>query len=181
MVVYNLYSLIADIIFYEIYAIYYLLESLTFFSWAIWIMLRPEYRTAKTINHDNILLAFYKGEKGSLIMNFFELFGLPVKSMCIVAGDKALALKSNKETFQIIDSKNIFRKQDDYVTVDTGIRNTNKFVEAMKEYSTTPARKGFLRIRCIEGVSPLLEMIGPEFKPSLIDNIPSVYMRKVAC
>lgn len=180
MLIHHIYAQIAALFFYTINDYSYLLETSLFCVMAVWIMMRPEVKTAKTINKDNILLVFYKGEKGSFIMNFFELFGLPVKSMCIIAGDKALFLKANKETFQFGDSKKIFRKQDEYVIVDTGKPYTQEFVKTMEKHSITSAKKGLFRIRCIEGVSPLLEMIGPEFKPSLIDNIPSIYLRKVS-
>lgn len=174
---YGLFSQIADIIFNEVTTIYYILESLTFFSWAIWLMLRPELSTAKTINHSNILLAFYKGKKGSFIMNFFELFGLPVKSMCIIAEDKALYLKAKEPMFQFGTSEIITRHKDDYVIIDTGVRVTTDFLIEMKKHNNIVATRGLMRVRCIEAISGLLSMIGDKYKPDAY--IPSLYLRQI--
>ena len=177
MGLYGVYSQIADILFSEVTSILYILESLAFFSWAVWLMLRPEIKTVNSINHTNILLAFYKGEKGSFAMNFFELFGLPVKSMCIIAGDKALYLKSNKRTFEFGNSEKIYRKSDDYVIIDTGKPYTKDYITEMKKHSNIIATRGILRIRCIEAVRGLLSMIGEEYKPNVY--IPSLYLRRI--
>jgi len=178
---YGVYSILADILFNEITAIYYLLESLSFFAWAILLMARQERNTPKTINYDNILLCFYKGDRGSFAMKFAELFGLPVRSLCVVAGDAALMLKKTRSGFTIIDSKVLLKNKDNYVIVDTGKESTLEFIEEMKTYANKPASKYGMRIRCIEGISPLLEMIAPEFKPDHIGhNMPSWYMGKIA-
>ncbi len=178
MVLYGIYAIFIDIIFPEVMSsLYYALESLVFIIWASWLMFRPEISTAKTINKKNILLAFYKGDKGSFIMNFFELVGLPVKSMCIIAGDKALYLKSNKGTFEFGSSEKIYRKSDDYVIIDTGKPYTKSYVEKMKKHENIVASKGMLRIRCIEAVSGLLSMIGSRYKPNTY--IPSLYLKAI--
>lgn len=178
MGVYNLYNIVMDSFFIEVNTLYYFLESLTVFLLVMWVMIKPEINTAKTINKDNILLAFYKGTKGLFIMHFFELFGLPVKSVCIIAGKKALYLKSSKEMFQFGDSETIFRKSDDYVIIDTGKKYDEEFIRNMKSYKNESACRIGLRIRCVEAVADLLAKIGPEWKPALIDNIPGVYLRK---
>lgn len=174
-----IYVQIATMIYPEVYGHIYTIETVLFFTMAAWIMMRPEIKTAKTINKDNIILAFYKGDKGSFLMHLFELFGLPVKSLAIVAGKHALALKSNKKTFQFIDSKNIFRKSKDYVMVDTGKPYTKEYIAMMGKYHNKPASKKGLRMRCIEGVKPLLKAIGPEFEPTFLEQNPSIYFRKV--
>lgn len=179
MVLHGLYSHIMDIVFGEIGTIPYMIESLIFLLWATCIVYSPEISTAKTINKNNILLAFYKGEKASFIMNFFELFGLPVKSMCVIAGDDALMLKTRKETFQLSSSKAILKNRDNYIIIDTGKAVTKKFTTEMKKYSTVPASKGGLRIRCIEAIQDLLAMIGEKWKPTnIFHNVPSIYLRK---
>jgi len=177
--VYGVCSVIVYLIFTEIYPIPYTLWTVVFIAWAVWIMLRPEYKTAKTIDKNNILLAFYKGGNGSALMNFFELLGLPVKSMCIISGDKTLYLKKNKDRFQLKDSKNIFKREDDYVIVDTGVKCNYEFSTEMEKCATLKASKFGLRIRCIEAVNNLLGMIGEEWRPTdFFHNIPSWYFRK---
>ena len=179
MGVYNIYVFVTDILFNEVTSTFYVLESLVFLSWAIIIMTRSEIKTLPDINKDNILLAFYKGDKGSFIMRFFELFGLPVKSMCVISGEKALYLKSNKDTFQLKDSKYIYRKEEDYVILDTGVKNNLKFSEEMEKCATLEARKLGFRICCIEAVRNLLGLIGDEWKPKHMHyNIPSLYLKK---
>jgi len=107
-------------------------------------------------------------------MHFFELFGLPVKSLCIVAGDNALYLKAGKDSFQF-GPNIVSKKPDEYIIVDTGVPITKDFIEQMKKHGNVKAKKAFLRVRCIEAVSELLESIG--YKPD--SNIPSLYLRKV--
>jgi len=181
MGVYGLYAVIMDALFNEVTAWFYLLESLAFFTWSIIIMVRYERQTLPDIDHNNILLAFYKGEKGSFIMRFFELFGISVKSMSIIAGDKCLVLKSNKDGFQFGCNKGLLKKQDRYLMIDTGKKATPEFIKKMKSNENKPAKLFGFRIRCIEGVSDLLEDIGEEFKPtSVLDNNPSHYIKKFA-
>jgi hypothetical protein len=177
MALYGLYSTISNIIFNEIIAISYLLESSVFVAWASWIMLRPEINTAKTIDNKNILLAFYNGNSGSSIMNLFQLFGMPVKSLCILAGDKALYLKKNKNTFEFGNSSKIHKKSYNYIIIDTGVPHTENFIKSMEEHKNIIATKGIFRVRCIEAVSGLLGMIGNEFKPK--SYIPSLYLWRV--
>lgn len=172
---YSLYSFIMGLIFHEITAISYMLESLVFFAWAVWIMLRDEPKSDKNINHSNILLAFYKGNKGSFIMRFFELFGTPVKSLSIIAGDKALYLKSKNPNFIFGDSNIILRKSDSYVIIDTGVKYTEEFISEMQKHNNIIATRGIFRIRCIEAVSGLLGNIDDKFKPTTY--IPSLYLR----
>ena len=174
----DFYGYATDILMHNINAIYYFIESLIFFSFGMHVMLHADIKTAKTIDHDNILLAFYKGKKGSLIMRFFSLFGFPVKSMCILAGDKALYLKANNPKFVFGDSAAIHRKSENYVIIDTGVKYTGEFIYRMKKHKNIIAKKGMFRVRCIEAISDLLEMIGSEWKPKTY--IPSLYLRRVA-
>jgi len=181
MLLYNLFTEIADATLGDVGSVYYMIESLFFTSWAVWIMTRPEISTPKTINKDNILLAFYKGEKGSFTMHFFELFGLPFKSMCIIAGDNCLKLKSNKDTFQFSNtSGSFFRRDTDYYIHDTGKPHTKEFVEEMAKYGKVKAIKNGFRIRCIEAVGELLALIGEEYRPTNpAQNAPSIYFGKI--
>lgn len=179
MAIYSLYSNVSSILFGEITSVYYVAELSLFMAWTIWIMFRDEYKTAKTIDKNNILLAFYKGSNGSPIMHFFELFGAPVKSLCIIDGELALYLKANKETFQLKDSNNIFKKADDYVIVDTGVKRNPEFSKELEKYGKLKAVKFGLRIRCIEAVKNLLRMIGTEWEPtSFLEYNPGWYFRK---
>ena len=180
MILYNLFTHAADVILGDVSSVYYMIESLFFLSWAVCIMTRPEINTAKTINEENILLAFYKGEKGSFIMHFFDLVGLPVKSMCVIAGDNCLRLKSSKDTFQLTNSGKHFPKDKDYYVVDTGVKYDDKFIAKMNECVNIKATKGCFRIRCIEAVEELLGMISEGHRPiGLFERIPSRYLYKV--
>lgn len=174
---YGLYSLGASIFDAAGVSVLYIIELVVCFIGAVYVLFHPEYSTPKTINVENILLAFYKGEKGSLIMRVFAMFGFPVKSVCILAGDKALYLKANKPTFEFGNSAKIHKKSREYVIVDTGVAHTGKFLYEMKKHSKIVATKGVFRIRCIEAVSDLLGMIGSKYKPG--SYIPSLYLRQV--
>lgn len=181
MLLYNLFTQIADAALGDVSSVYYMIESLFFTFWAVCIMTRPEISTPKTINKDNILLAFYRGEKGSLTMHFFELFGLPFKSMSIIAGDNCLKLKSNKDTFQFSNaSGSFFRRNNEYYIYDTGKPYTKEFVEEMAKYGKVKAMKNGFRTRCIEAVGELLAKIGEEYRPTNpAQNAPSIYFGKI--
>jgi hypothetical protein len=182
----GIFSDIMDLFAGHVGSLFLLIESAMFFSMAGFVMFRHEPKTPRTITNEriydkNILLAFYKGDKGSFIMHLFELFGCPVKSMCIVAGDKALVLRLGKRGFHFSDSIGILKNNDKYIIVDTGKEITVEFLKKMADHHNDNDNKLGFRIRCIEGVSDLLKDIGPEFKPtSILDNIPSNYLKKVA-
>ena len=179
MVLYGIYTTIMDIVFGDVGSVHYTIESMFFFAWAVCIINSLEVATAKTINKGNILLAFYKGENGSFLMSFFELFGLHVKSLCIIDGDNALYLKKDKDTFQFKDSNHIFKNNENYVIVDTGVKCNLKFSNAMRNCATLRADNLGFRICCIKSVENLLGMLGEEWKPtSFFHQMPSRYLRK---
>lgn len=176
----NLYILVSEIALPEINALYYMMESLVFFTWAVALMVRYEPKTRHDVDYSNILLAFYRGDNSSLIMRFFNLFGVDVYSVAVVAGNKCLILKKDKEGFQFVDSEALLKKRANYVIVDTGEKVTPEFVNNMSKYAGKKAYKFKLRICCIQGISPLLTAIGQKYKPmSIFDNIPSVYLGKI--
>lgn len=113
-------------------------------------------------------------------MLFFELFGIPVKSMCVVSGDKALMLKRNQSGFTVCDTKVLLKNKNDYLIVDTGVRSTDSFTHKLMEYEGVGAKKLGMRIRCIEGVSDLLKSIDKRYAPTSIwHNVPSLYLEKI--
>jgi hypothetical protein len=151
-------------------------ETLLFSALAFWIMARPQI-SSDTINPDNITLAFYKGNNGTFVMRFFELFGLHAQSVCIIAGKDCLTLKKTKATFQIIDSKTILNKKRDYIFKDTGVKVTPEFTEKLNSYRNVAANRLYLRIRCIQAIKPLLKDIGPKWEvDGVLDEIPSHYL-----
>jgi len=147
---YQSYSHIIDLM-YTVSTTQNTFEIMIMFAWTVIIMSRHEHKQ-EIYDDGNILLAFYRGEKGSFIMNFFQLFGLGVKSMSIMAGDKCLLLKSNKDGFQFTDSKTILKNKANYLIVETDKPYTQKFVEKMASAANKPAKKYGLRIRCIDWV-----------------------------
>ena len=157
----------------------YLIQTYLFSVWSAWVLFRPEIKTAKTIDYDNILLAFYKGKQGSFIMAFFQLFGLPVKSMCIIADDRRLSLKRGKAGFVFSGSGSLLKKQDDYHIVDTGVKYTIEFISDMESYVGRPAKIFGFRVMCIHGISDLLRSIDEKFKPRyFFEEIPGLYLGK---
>jgi len=133
-------------------------------------------KETKPFNTDNILLAFYCGDKGSFIMCLFSMVWRDVKSLCIVAGDTTLALKARKQGFQILNSEVVLKNRQKYLIVDSNVKVTTDFINKMRDYENKTAKKFNMRIRCIEGISPLLSDIGEEFTPrSVLDNIPGVF------
>lgn len=194
IVLYGLFTNIHQVIFGLVDSKYYLIESIVFLLWTMALMLRTHFSTSKTLlsvlkkhdedgtNYDNILLFFYRGEKGSFIMHLSSLFGLDVKSMAIGAGEKCLMLKSSKGGFVFADIKIILKNKENYLIVDTGKKVTPEFIAKMENKNNKPAKLfGLFRVRCIEGVHDLLSDIGPEYEPtSIFDNDPGIYLKKVA-
>lgn len=179
MVLCRIVSDISDLFLSHWGSLFLLIESVAFFIMFGLVAMRHEPKT-QPYDRDNILLAFYRGEKGSVIMNIFELLGMPVKSLCIVAGGKCLILKSDKEGFQFKSSEVVLKNKEKYLIVDTGKKATSEFICNMSGYHNKKASKWGLRICCIEGVSPLLQAIGQKFKPDhLGHNSPSWYLSKV--
>ncbi len=177
MALYGLYIVTVEALF-SVTAWFHLLESLLFFTWSIIIMVRYERKT-QDYNPTNILLAFYKGDKSTFIMRFFNLFGLDVYSMSIIAGKDALMLKSGEGCFLMMNSKTILKNRDNYYIIDTKKPFTKEFVEDMKKEAGKPATKWKLRIVCIMGIKDLLGKIGDEFKPrSILDNLPCIFAKR---
>lgn len=130
-------------------------------------------------NKDNILLAFYKGENGNPLMELFSLFGLPVKSMCILAGDHVLMLRGGNDNFQFSPNASVILDNPNYVIVDTKKKWTREFAIKMGKHAKKKADIFGLRVRCIEAVSDLLSEVDERWKPThFYDNIPSVYLLK---
>lgn len=155
--------------------------SLFFFAMYFWVARRPPLPKQLPINRDNILLAFYKGEKGGFIMNFFSMVDDPVKSMNIWAGGYNLKLADGKGTFQFKQSKALFRKMDNYYVVDTGVPATENFIEEMRKCGSMRARRFGLRINCVLAIRHLLGLIGEEWRPTnWLENSPSGYLRKAS-
>lgn len=155
--------------------------SLVFFSMYFWVARRHSLPTQLPINQDNILLAFYRGKKGSFTMNFFSLLDDPVKSMHIQAGGYSLKLKNGKENFEFKKSDAVFRKMDDYFIVDTGVLATEDFIAEMRNCGIMVATRFGLRINCVLAIKRLLGLIGDEWKPrGILENSPSGYLPRAS-
>ena len=178
-ILHSAYTIIASGLFIDVSSIYYASENAFFMSYFMYLCLRPEISTAKTINTDNIILAFYKGTKGSLLMNIGSLFGLDVKSMCLIAGDNCLRLKKNKKVFVVTTNVKGILEDDNYLKIDTGVPVTKKFITQLRDYANVKAGVGIFRCRCIEAVHNLLGLIGEEWRPkNKLEWIPSVYLKR---
>lgn len=160
-----------------LYAIEYGLFCL-FFGW---VCLRTTIPSNNNPNEENVILAFYKGEKGSFLMNFFSLFGLPVKSLCVIADNKCLRLRSEKNCFSISDNYNAILNSGDYIIIDSGVKPSKKFMKTMASLNNSRAHIlgiKYLRMNCIYGISSLLTCLGDGYKPNIIEYIPSIYLKK---
>lgn len=159
-----------------------MLESMALTSLMYFIIKRPEFSTG-TINRNNIQLAFYKGRKGSLLMNIAELFGLPVKCMYILSGSSILRPEKGVSHFVFEESSskaNSIRNSANYYIHDTGIKHTKSFSDKMRAQHGKEVRKLFFRVRCIEGIKDILYDIKEEYEPnSIFHNIPSMYLKHV--
>lgn len=174
---YVMYSFIVDLILGGVSRHWYMIETLLFSSLALWIVLRPEMST-QPYSKKNILLAFYKGEKGSFRMRVAELFGLPVRSIAVVADGSTLRIKGGSFIFMkgnasILNSSN-------YLVVDTGVKSTESFVSEMTLLDGRQKfTKNIFMSDCIYVIKPLLSKIGAAYSPKrLWDFIPSIYLRK---
>lgn len=177
MVFYQFYTHLVDLFLPVLPAQYYGIEFAVFFVWAVFVFFRVSYKLPAAYNRDNILLAFYKGEGGSILMELFSLFGTPVKSLCVVAGESTLMLKRSKDNFVYANNADLIVGNPDYIIVDTGKKWTPEFKKQMAMNRMQPTEKWGLRIMCIESITNLLESIGEVWKPnSICDRVPSIYL-----
>lgn len=168
-----IYAVTMDTIFGGVSSLWYLIETAIFGSVALWIALRPEIST-HSVNTDNVLLAFYKGERGSLKMHIAEIFGLPVKSLCVIAREKVLRIKNKK--FVLDNNAKAIINSDDYLAIDTGTPVTSNILKTMQSYDNVRAKNGH---DCISTISPLLYEIAEKYAPgNIFEKLPSVYLRK---
>ena len=179
MCLYSGFTHIIDVFVGEVSDSYYLIESIMFSIWAAWVAFRPKLTIHGKPNPDNILLAFYRGEGGSPLMDIFSLFGFPVKSMCLVAGEHTLMLRSNRDNFQFSKNSESIIGNDDYIIIDTGKKWDDEFKLSMSKCARKKAKAFGFRICCVVGVGELLSEVDKSWKPKrFYDNIPSVYLYK---
>ena len=113
-------------------------------------------------------------------MDVFSLFGMPVKSICIISGEYTLMLRGRKDNFQFNKNSSSILDSSNYIIVDTGKKHTQKFTLKMAGCTRESAKKYGLRIRCVEAIGDLLSEIDNMWKPEkFYDNIPSIYLYKV--
>ena len=177
-----IYVILSSVLLTDSSFIQYAMEycfSACFFSW---LCLRTQIPSNKNPDRNNVLFAFYKGKRGSLLMNVFSLFGLPVKSLCILADGQCLRLKSKTHHFVLQDRYDSVIKSNDYVIYDTGIKATPEFLQKMSKFTNKKAYLfglKFLRVNCIYAISDLLSSVDCKYKAkTCFDFIPSIYLRK---
>ena len=167
-----IYTFLADIILGGVTQLYYVTETSAFAILAVWVAFRYE-RVTSTLNTDNVLLAFYRGNNGSFRMMVAGLLGEPVKSVCVLASGKVLRIKNG--TFVFTNGAQAIINSKDYLVIDTNATWTREFLNDMQTYDKVPAKSGFFRCDCIETIEPLLGKLGDRFiPPGLFGKLPGV-------
>jgi len=146
-------------------------------SVVLWVGSRPESFRSDPQTDENVMLAFYQGEHGSLLMLLFSIVGLPVRSMSIVVGNEWIKLCSGSPIVESVPAEGLDKSK--YVLIDTGVKIDDSITNAAAEAVGAPARTEgslWLRIRCIAAVVPFLKVLGREYVPKWPwECIPSIY------
>lgn len=153
-----------------------LIETPLIIAWALYLHMRPKLET-KTYNPKTVHLAFYKGDHASFRMRLAELIDLPVTSVCLAWGDKAVRLKDG--VFTEVPSSSITNSEN-YVLVDTGVKPSKEFKDNIITIVGAQRKEGIINSSCIETIEPCLKELGSEYIPSnWFEKLPSKYLRKV--
>ncbi len=172
----SIYYLISDMTWGGVTNTQLLIETPLLVGWAIYLHLRPEIET-KTFSKDTVHLAFYKGEKASLAMRLAEIVDLPVLSVCLVYGDRALRIKDG--VFTEVPSKSIVNS-DNYVLIDTGCTPNEEFKRNIITIIGMKRKEGILRSSCLETIIPCLKALDERYVPlKWYEKLPSRYLRKI--
>lgn len=176
------YLIVSSILLPNVNLVYYLFEFIVFCSLLTWLWYKPKL-PQNDYNRMNVLLAFYKGKKGSFIMNIGAVLGLPVKSVCVLYSDYVLRLKNGKSNFIKEKKASAVLSSNDYIIVDTGVALDGwVFQEADrltidKAYISENIK---IRANCVKGLLPFLKRLGCKFTPhSCVNYIPSLYFKQV--
>ncbi len=180
IILYRIYVHTVSMFFYEVDQLVLMFEYIVFFSGYIWLLRRPQLKTPRGVNPDNILLAFYTGDHGSPFMQFFGLFDMPPTTMSIVAGNYNLRPTKGGGTFEFRKCGDYYIHSPDHYVVDTGVKYSENFLAKMEKCAKIKTAKFGLRTQCIEGVEDLLGDIGEEWRPikKRGEMSPSKFFRK---
>ena len=148
-------------------------EAVAFTVLVCWALMRPYFFASTASNGRTVHIAFYKGAHAPILSAISALFGLPFASVSIVAGNTAIRA-SGRGVMVISDARAMFAG-DDYVLVDTGFEPGPDFFAAMADCQGKPTKTlGFLRMRCVANLSPLLKLLGYEPR-TIFHKIPSIF------
>ena len=148
-------------------------EAVVFTVLVCWALARPYFFASDTSNEGTVHIAFYKGAHAPILSSFSALFGLPFASVSIIAG--ATALRASGRGVMVISDARAMYTGNDYVLIDTGIEPGPDFFAAMADCQGKPTKAlGFLRMRCVANLSPLLKIIGYEPR-TIFHRIPSIF------
>ena len=154
----------------------YIVTSI-FASLALWVAFRPKVVT-RTLNRENVIMAFYRGSGGKFKMKVAELFGLPLKSFALIAGEDCLRPKDGE--LVLSKSADAMIKSGNYYFLDTGVPITDSILNDMKYYDKVPVKSGFFRCDCIRTIEPLLAKLGDRFVPrGFLGALPGIYAGRV--
>lgn len=146
-----------------VYAPFMILYTTIAIAIAWWVDLVPELQSP-IYNKNNVLIGFYHGNYGKISMILSSLFGMPVKSICIIYKDIILMPHHNCLIVRPITEVNL----DNYY-----IHDTQKQLDI--DFSQFIGKRG----NCVKMLSPILDNLGNKYKLGFWDFIPSLYLRKI--
>jgi len=158
---------------YDIYFNTYLITAGILLTILLYTILKPYKQNSDLMTDpDNIYLCFSKPlQKVSLAGS---LLGYAVGGVDIYTGGKMYGFRRKDDRYhcRIVKKHIVARK---YLIHDTKIKNNDLIAKYLYNY-VKHAKAGKLRIRCISTISPLLSVLGTNYKPKgIFKNIPAVY------
>ncbi len=128
------------------------------------------------INPENICICLWK--PGKPISVFTSLIGSPYAGINIYADNHLYGFKWSEEKYL---KRNVSTRavQKSFVIIDTGMKTEKSHLTFLNGRVGWNARKYGVRSRCTEIIEPLLNTLGPKFKPRKFEKMPSLYALRI--
>lgn len=162
---------------YNIYLQSYQLTAGVCFIIFIYNLLKPYNHKNDPIKElNNVYLCFWRPK--NIISLSGSLLGKSLGGVSIYSGGFLYGYRWNSTQYQKEPiSKELIARN--FVVFDTGIL-INEVIHKSLTNLVNFAHAGRLRIRCISTIKPVLEILGPRYKPnSIFEYIPSIYSARI--
>lgn len=151
-------------------------ETAVFACLLAWVWWRPYHHVSAPFGHGTVFIAFYGGPNGPFLSRIFSHFGFPFSSIAMVADNIAVRPSKKTGTMVFVHVRTLQLKG--YIFIDTGVSVTEDIKNALIEVQGTETGFGIFRFKCLQNLMPVLDQLGPNWKPDKMPYVPAWYYRK---